>query len=69
MNFTEVAKIILEGVGGKENVAIHAGTLENTANGYIESGKDIDVTVAGSLHQEKSTLKSGADANIVAGSL
>ena len=56
-------------IGGKENVAIHAGTLENTANGYIESGKDIDVTVAGSLHQEKSTLKSGADANIVAGSI
>ena len=56
-------------IGGKENVAIHAGTLENTANGYIESGKDIDVTVAGRLHQEKSTLKSGADANIVAGSI
>ena len=56
-------------IGGKENVAIHAGTLENTANGYIESGKDMDVTVAGSLHQEKSTLKSGADANIVAGSI
>ncbi|WP_293736566.1 hemagglutinin repeat-containing protein [uncultured Phascolarctobacterium sp.] len=56
-------------IGGKENVAIHAGTLENTANGYIESGKDMDVTVAGRLHQEKSTLKSGADANIVAGSI
>ena len=56
-------------IGGKENVAIHAGTLENTANGYIESGKDMDVTVAGRLHQEKSTLKSGADANIVAGNI
>ena len=56
-------------IGGKENVAIHAGTLENTANGYIESGKDMDVTVAGRLHQEKSTLKSGADANIAAGSI
>ena len=56
-------------IGGKENVAIHAGTLENTANGYIESGKDMDITVAGRLHQEKSTLKSGADANIVAGSI
>ena len=56
-------------IGGKENVAIYAGTLENTANGYIESGKDMDITVAGRLHQEKSTLKSGADANIVAGSI
>ena len=56
-------------IGGKENVAIYAGTLENTANGYIESGKDMDVTVAGRLHQEKSTLKSGADANIVAGNI
>ena len=56
-------------IGGKENVAIYAGTLENTANGYMESGKDMDVTVAGRLHQEKSTLKSGADANIVAGSI
>ncbi len=56
-------------IGGKENVAIYAGTLENTANGYIESGKDMDVTVAGRLHQEKSTLKSGANANIAAGSI
>ena len=56
-------------IGGKENVVIHAGTLENTANGYIESGKDMDITVAGRLHQEKSTLKSGADATIAAGSI
>ena len=56
-------------IGGKENVVIHAGTLENTANGYIESGKDMDITVAGRLHQEKSTLKSGADAIIAAGSI
>ena len=56
-------------IGGKENVAIYAGTLENTANGYIESGKDMDITVAGRLHQEKSTLKSGANANIAAGSI
>lgn len=56
-------------IGGKENVVIHAGTLENTENGYIESGKDMDITVAGRLHQEKSTLKSGADATIAAGSI
>lgn len=56
-------------IGGKENVVIHAGTLENTANGYIESGKDMDITVAGRLHQEKSTLKSGADATIATGSI
>ena len=56
-------------IGGKENVAIHAGNMENTANGYIESGKDMDITVAGRLHQEKSTLKSGADATIAAGSI
>ena len=56
-------------IGGKENVAIYAGTLENTANGYIESGKDMAITVAGRLHQEKSTLKSGANANIAAGSI
>ena len=56
-------------IGGKENVVIHAGTLENTANGYIESGKDMDINVAGRLHQEKSTLKSGADATIAAGSI
>lgn len=56
-------------IGGKENVVIHAGTLENTANGYIESGKDMDITVAGRMHQEKSTLKSGADATIAAGSI
>ena len=56
-------------IGGKENVVLHAGNMENTANGYIESGKDMDITVAGRLHQEKSTLKSGADANIAAGSI
>ena len=56
-------------IGGKENVAIHAGNMENTANGYIESGKDMDITVAGRLHQEKSTLKSGANADIAAGSI
>ena len=56
-------------IGGKENVVIHAGTLENTENGYIESGKDMDITVAGRLHQEKSTLKSGADTTIAAGSI
>lgn len=56
-------------IGGKENVVIYAGTLENTENGYIESGKDMDITVAGRLHQEKSTLKSGADATIAAGSI
>ena len=56
-------------IGGKENIVLHAGNMENTANGYIESGKDMDITVAGRLHQEKSTLKSGADANIAAGSI
>ena len=56
-------------IGGKENVVLHAGNMENTANGYIESGKDMDITVAGRLHQEKSTLKSGADANIATGSI
>ena len=56
-------------IGGKENVVIHAGNMDNTANGYIESGKDMDITVAGRLHQEKSTLKSGADATIAAGSI
>ena len=56
-------------IGGKENVVLHAGNMENTANSYIESGKDMDITVAGRLHQEKSTLKSGADANIAAGSI
>ena len=56
-------------IGGKENVVLHAGNMENTANGYIESGKDMDITVAGRLHQEKSTLKSGANANIAAGSI
>ena len=56
-------------IGGKENVVIHAGNMDNTANGYIESGKDMDITVAGRLHQEKSTLKSGANADIAAGSI
>ena len=56
-------------IGGKENVVLHAGNMENIANGYIESGKDMDITVAGRLHQGKSTLKSGADANIAAGSI
>ena len=56
-------------IGGKEKVVLHAGNMENTANGYIESGKDMDIIVAGRLHQEKATLKSGADANIAAGSI
>ena len=56
-------------IGGKEKVVLNAGNMDNTANGYIESGKDMDIIVAGRLHQGKSTLKSGADANIAAGSI
>ena len=56
-------------IGGKENIVLRAGDVENTANGYIESGNDMDIIVAGRLHQGKSTLKSGADANIAAGSI
>ena len=56
-------------VAGTENVIIAAGSMENAAAGFIESQKNMTVDVAGTLHQNKATLKSGADLNVTADEL
>lgn len=56
-------------IGGSGNVDITAGSIENTANGYIEAGKDLTLAAAGLLHQNQATSKAGGDLNVSAGSI
>jgi filamentous hemagglutinin family protein len=56
-------------IGGSGNVDITAGSIENTANGYIEAGKDLTLAAAGLLQQNQATSKAGGDLNVSAGSI